>query len=183
MEKINSWSVGNANQKIGSWPLRNLLTVVEKNWLFLILFWVGGVLLYSIILVLCSIVLHLTLIRNVTHFPILIWQQWTRYWTKVTLCGNLNSVLVKRARQQIVLENTLWLDWFGMAMVKLVNIFCVVYIISYCYKTLVSGQVTFTIRRCNVWACSLFTYNYSLLAENVHPLCLASSYSLFSNQL
>ena len=26
MEKINSWSVGNVNQKIGSWPLSNLLT-------------------------------------------------------------------------------------------------------------------------------------------------------------
>ena len=53
------------------------------------LFWVGGVWLYSNILVLCSIMLHLTLVRNVTYFPILIWQQWTKYWTKVVIHGNL----------------------------------------------------------------------------------------------
>ena len=29
--------------------------------------------------VLCSIVLHLTLVRNVNYLPILVWQKWTKY--------------------------------------------------------------------------------------------------------
>ena len=33
--------------------------------------------------------LHLTLVQNVTYFPILIWQQWSEYWTKVIIHGNL----------------------------------------------------------------------------------------------
>ena len=54
------------------------------------LFWAGGVWLYSILLVLCcSFVLCLTLVRNVTCFPILIWQKWTKCRTKVIIHGNL----------------------------------------------------------------------------------------------
>ena len=53
------------------------------------MFWVGGVWLYSIILVLCSVKLLLTIVRNVTYFSILIWQKWTKYWTKVVIHGNL----------------------------------------------------------------------------------------------
>ena len=37
------------------------------------LFWVGSVWLYPTILILCSILLCLTLVWNVTYFPILFW--------------------------------------------------------------------------------------------------------------
>ena len=39
-------------------------------------------------IVLYSIVLHLTLVRNVDNFPILVWQQWTKYWIKVVTLGD-----------------------------------------------------------------------------------------------
>ena len=42
-------------------------------------FWVDGVWLYSIILVLCLLVLHITLVWHATCFPILIWQMWNKY--------------------------------------------------------------------------------------------------------
>ena len=35
-----------------------------------------------------SIVLYLTLVQNVTYNPFLIWQSWTKYWTKVVINGN-----------------------------------------------------------------------------------------------
>ena len=38
-------------------------------------FLVGGVWLYSIILILFSILLHLSLVQNVLYFPNLIWQK------------------------------------------------------------------------------------------------------------
>ena len=69
-----------------------------------VLFWVGGVWLYSIILVLYSIVLHLTLVRNVTYFPILIWQKLTKYWTKVVIHGNLVPTKVSLLLQYGILE-------------------------------------------------------------------------------
>ena len=52
--------------------------------------------------------LHLTLVRNVTNFPILIWQQWTKYWTKVVIHGNL--VPTKVTPKGIMNRSTL-LDW------------------------------------------------------------------------
>ena len=38
--------------------------------------------------VLYLIELLLTFVRNITYFPILIWQKWTNFWTKVVICGN-----------------------------------------------------------------------------------------------
>ena len=52
---------------------------------YVLSWWCLAVLNY---IVLYSIVLHLTLVRNVTYFPILIWQKWPNYWTKVIICGN-----------------------------------------------------------------------------------------------
>ena len=63
------------------------------------LFWVGSVLLCSIILVLYSFVLYLTLVQNVTLFPILIWQKWTKWQTKVVIHANL--VLTKETPKGI----------------------------------------------------------------------------------
>ena len=34
-----------------------------------------------------SIVLHFNMSPNVQYFPILIWQKWTKNWTKVMFCG------------------------------------------------------------------------------------------------
>ena len=45
-------------------------------------FWVGTFLLYLIILHCIQFVLHSKHVRNVNCSPILIWQQWTYYWTK-----------------------------------------------------------------------------------------------------
>ena len=39
------------------------------------------------------IVLHLTLVRNVTYFPILIWQKWTEYCSKVLTALSQNHSL------------------------------------------------------------------------------------------
>ena len=52
---------------------------------FFLSWWCLAVLDY---IVLYSIVLHLTLVGNVTYFPILVWQKWTKYWTKVVIHGN-----------------------------------------------------------------------------------------------
>ena len=64
------------------------------------MFWVGGVWLYSIILVLRSIVLYLTLIQNVTCFQFEIWQKWTLLSQRLvkvvtTLLLELSFVLVR----------------------------------------------------------------------------------------
>ena len=40
--------------------------------------------------------LHLTLVRNVIDFPILVWQKWTRNWTKVVIHGNFHKNNTKR---------------------------------------------------------------------------------------
>ena len=59
-----------------------------------LVFRVGGAWLYSIILVLCLFVLRLTLVQIVTLFPILIWQKWTKYQTKIVIHGNLGLTKV-----------------------------------------------------------------------------------------
>ena len=39
--------------------------------------------------------LHLTLVQNVIYFPILVWEKWTKYGTKVVIHGNLVPSKVK----------------------------------------------------------------------------------------
>ena len=45
-----------------------------------------------------SIALHFNIGPNVQYFPILIWQKWTKNWTKVMFCGNQvpTKVTIKR---------------------------------------------------------------------------------------
>ena len=83
------------------------LSVPGVCWL-IELFWVGGVWLYLIILVLCSNLLHLTLVRDFTYFPTLVWEKWTKYWTKVVIHGNLvpTKVTPKGIANQQTYANT-----------------------------------------------------------------------------
>ena len=64
------FQVGSVKNKISK------ISTVVLSW------WCLTVLNYS---VLYLIVLHLTLVQNVTYFPILIWQKWTKCWIKVVI--------------------------------------------------------------------------------------------------
>ena len=64
-----------------------------QRWIYyrIYLFGVGAVWLYSVVLdctTLHSIVLHFNISAVFKYFPILIWQKWTKYWTKVIFPGN-----------------------------------------------------------------------------------------------
>ena len=90
-------------QKILTWQLKK--TLKHQKILFQPFFlswWCLAVLDY---IVLYSIVLHLTLVGNVTYFPILVWQKWTKYWTKVVIHGN--SVHTKVTSKGITNQSTL----------------------------------------------------------------------------
>ena len=56
------------------------------------------------------IVLQLYISPKVKYFPIIIWQKWTKYWTKVIICGNSvhTKVTFKGITNQSIVIQLAW---------------------------------------------------------------------------